>query len=364
MFRRAVHTSLALFACLVLQAPSSAQFYEQTNLVSDISGLAAHTDVNLKNPWGVSFSGGSPFWVSDQVTGVATLYNSTGTPQALVVTIPGGNPTGQFFNSTPDFKLTNNLKALFVFSTLNGTIAGWNGGTTAEIAANTPNAVYTGLALGNNGSGNFLYAADNKGGKIDAFNASFGPAALSGNFTDPNLPAGFTPYNIRNLNGKLYVTYMNDATGGGIIDTYNFDGVMTARITGNVGGGPLDAPWGMTIAPGTFGTFAGKLLVGNEDEGAINAFDPNSGAFAGELTDFVKHPIVNTGLWGLNFGNGGNGGDPNKLYFAAGINGENDGLFGSLSFNASQQAPEPGTAALLFSGLVGVGILGIKRLRR
>jgi uncharacterized protein (TIGR03118 family) len=178
MFRRAVHTSLALFACLVLQAPSSAQFYEQTNLVSDISGLAAHTDVNLKNPWGVSFSGGSPFWVSDQVTGVATLYNSTGTPQALVVTIPGGNPTGQFFNSTPDFKLTNNLKALFVFSTLNGTIAGWNGGTTAEIAANTPNAVYTGLALGNNGSGNFLYAADNKGGKIDAFNASFGPAAL------------------------------------------------------------------------------------------------------------------------------------------------------------------------------------------
>ena len=207
---------LGFLAPLLLVASVAHAGFVQTNLVSDIPGLAATTDPDLKNPWGISFSPTSPFWVSDQVTGLATLYNGSGTKQGLVVTIPGGNPTGQVFNSTTsDFLLTNNVKATFLFSTLDGTIAGWNNGlvATAQTKVTTAGAVYTGLALGNNGSANFLYGANDGGGRIDVFNGSFVPTTLSGSFTDPNLPALFTPYNIQNLGGTLYVTYENESRG-------------------------------------------------------------------------------------------------------------------------------------------------------
>jgi uncharacterized protein (TIGR03118 family) len=349
---------LGLLVPLLLASGSWAAFL-QTNLVSDIPGLANNLDPNLKNPWGISFSPTSPFWVSDQVTGVATLYNSLGVPQALVVTIPpagGGNPTGQVFNSTAsDFMLSNNTKATFLFATLNGTITGWNGtaGTTAQVVATTPGAAYTGLALANNGSGNFLYAANAVANRIDVFNGALQLVTLAGSFTDPNLPAGFTVYNIQNLGGTLYVTYENEATGGGVVDAFDANGVFLRRVSANAAGGPLESPWGVTLAPSGFGPFGGALLVGNEDDGRISAFNPTTGAFLGQLLDGNGQPIANTGLWGLTFGNGGNGGFPDILYFAAGIQDEEHGLFGSIQVVG---VPEPASLTFVVVGLLGLMI--------
>jgi uncharacterized protein (TIGR03118 family) len=328
--------------------------YVQTNLVSDGAVAAAHTDANLKNPWGMSLSGGSPFWVSDQVTGVSTLYtvNATnnGTPAALVVTIPGGSPTGQVFNSTTsDFQLNDSAKASFLFSTLGGTLSGWNNGEgmTAQQVASVAGAVFAGLALGNNGAANFLYAANLAGG-INVFDKNFSPVTLSGSFSDPNLPSGYTPYNIQNINGTLYVAYVNFAKGGGFVDTYDTNGKFIARVASN---GTLNTPWGLALAPSTFGPLANDLLVGNLADGRISAFDPSHNyAFAGLLTLSDGTVFSEPGLWALSFGNGGNGGFMNTLYFAAGINNQKDGLFGSLA-----SVPEP-SAWLL--GLIALGMCG------
>jgi uncharacterized protein (TIGR03118 family) len=340
--------------------------FVQTNLVSDIPGLAANTDANLKNPWGVSFGPNGPFWVSNQVTGTTTLYNGAGQPfpvgSPLVVTVPGaGGPTGQVFNPTSDFTLTAGGKALFLFANLDGTISGWNlaHGTLAEVAVSTPGAVFTGLALGNNGSGNFLYAADPGGGQIRVFNGNFVPTSLAGSFVDPNLPAGFSLYNIQNLNGTLYVTYENEAAGGGVVDAFDVNGNFLRRISSNADGGPLDSPWGLVLAPATFGKFGNALLVGNEDDGHISAFDPLTGQFLGQLLDEQHNPIANTGLWGLVFGSGGQGSDPNVLYFAAGINDEEDGLFGSIA-----AAPDPGSTLALLAISSGALLLMRRKLAR
>lgn len=329
-------------------------FFRQTNLVSSIPGLAAETDAHLKNPWGISSSATSPFWVSNQVTGTSTLYNSAGKPQALVVTIPsaaGGGPTGQVFNSTTDFALANGGKALFLFANLDGTISGWNAaqGTSSSVQVITPGAAYTGLALGNNGTGNFLYAANSAGNTIDVFNASFAPTTLAGSFNDPNLPAGFSVYNVQQIGGKLFVTYENESTGGGIVDAFDLNGNLLHRVTSNASGGPLESPWGLALAPATFGQFGGALLVGNEGDGHISAFNATTGTFLGQLLDKNGNPLVNSGLWGLKFGNGGNGGDPNSLYFAAGIQDETEGLFGSI-----RAVPEPSSAVL-----AGLGVLSL-----
>jgi len=353
---------------LALSSAARADFFafEQTNLVSSIPGLAAFTDPNLRNPWGISHSGTSPFWVSNQVTGTSTLYNGAGQPfptaSPLVVTIPGAGPesgpTGQVFNPTSDFVLTTGGKALFLFANLDGSISGWNGahGTLAEVVASTPGAVYTGLALANNGTANFLYAANDDGGKIDVFDASFNPTTLAGAFTDPTLPAGFTPYNIATLGGALYVAYENEGAGGGVIDRFDLDGNFLGRVTSNPDGGLLASPWGLVLAPAGFGPFGGALLVGNEDDGHINAFDPITGAFLGTLLDVAHNPIANTGQWGLIFGNGGNGGDPNVLYFAAGIEDETQGLFGAIR---AVFVPEPSSPLLvLLAALAMVATLG------
>lgn len=332
--------SIGLMPCLA-QAGTG---YVQANLVSDGAVPAATIDPNLKNPWGISLSSSSPFWVSDNAAGVATLYNGAGTPVSLVVTVPGG-PTGQVNNGTSDFVLNDNAKANFIFATLGGTIAGWNGGegTTAQTVATVAGAVFTGLAIGNNGTGNFLYAANNAGG-INVFNNTFGAATVSGNFTDPNLPAGFTPYNIQNINGTLYVTYIGAA--GGVVDAYDLNGNFLRRIATN---GPLNEPWGLALAPSTFGTLGGDLLVGNLADGRISAFNPNvTNDFLGQLTLANGSLFSEPGLWGLTFGNGGSGGDPNTLYFAAGINGQADGLFGAIGI------PEPSSGVL---GLIAAGVL-------
>lgn len=368
-FRRAALAGLALVAAV--PARSRADFFEQTNLVSDVSGLAAVTDPNLKNPWGMSAGPGGPLWVSDQGTGVATLYNGAGQPfppppnGPLVVTIPpptgsnaGGSPTGQVFNGNDsDFALPTGGHAAFIFASLDGTITGWNGasGTNAQLAWTTPGAVYTGLAIGSSSLGDVLYAADARNNRIDVFNSAFQPTHFgAGAFTDPSIPAGYSVYNVQNLNGTVYVTYAHaggfaNTLGGGFVDAFTADGVLKMHI--GLGGNfnPFNAPWGLALAPSDFGRFGNDLLVGNFLDGHINAFDPNTGAFLGQLADRNGVPFSEPGLWSLKFGGGGLGGDPGTLFFTAGIGGEAHGLLGEI-----KAVPEPGSLALLSLGAAAV----------
>ena len=174
-----------------------------------------------------------------------------------------------------------------MFASLNGTISGWNSAQamSAVVQVRSTGAAYTGLAIGNNGSGNLLYAANASGNKIDVFNGSFSPTTLAGSFVDPNLPSGFTVYNVHNLGGTLYVTYENETSGGGVINAFDLNGNLLRRVTSNTDGGPLASPWGLALAPSSFGPFGGALLVGNEDDGHISAFDPTTGNFLGQLLD-------------------------------------------------------------------------------
>jgi len=358
-------------ALLCFPLLSQAAFF-QTNLVSDIPGLAAHTDPNLVNPWGISSSPTSPFWISDNGTGVSTLYNGQGQPfpvaSPLVVTVPpaGSAPTGQVFNNTSSsFNLAPPGQpvqlARFIFTTEDGTISAWNSGTSAilKVDNSTSGAVYKGLAIGSDaitGDGH-LYAANFNAGTIDVFDKDFKPVTLSGNFTDINIPSGYAPFNVQNLGGKLYVTYAlrgptgDDVAGPGhgFVDVFDLNGNLLQRL---VSQGALNSPWGLALAPAGFGEFGNDLLVGNFGDGVINAFDVMTGNLLGQIRDAMGDSIAIEGLWGLQVGNGGNGGDRNKLYFTAGIPGpdevEDHGLFGSLQF-----VPEPGSLALM-SGVLAV----------
>jgi uncharacterized protein (TIGR03118 family) len=344
--------------------PSAAESgaYHQTNLVSDLPGLALITDPDLVNPWGISLSGGSPFWVADNVTGVSTLYardhpNATPpaplTKNALVVTIPGGSPTGTVFNTgaSTDFIVHSGSasgRAAFLFASQVGIVSGWSpsvpaaGSTQAQVGA-TADAVYTGLAIGqvSNGSGGtttYLYAADFEHGKIDVYDGTFQAPnpALDGSFSDPNIPNSYSIFNIQNLGGKLYVTYAQQShkdpdeetdKGSGFVDVFDTRGHLLQRL---IQGNHLNAPWGVALAPANFGVFSNALIVGNFGNGHLHAYDPDSGKYLGEMKDESGKPIVIDGLWGITFGNGANGGDKDALYFAAGIQDETHGLFGSL----------------------------------
>jgi len=342
-----------------------ADTFSQINLVSDVPGLASTTDPNLKNPWGVAFSATSPFWVSNQGAGNATLYSGTGAITPLVVAVPGSatppsGPTGQVFNGNTDFVIpgATPAPAKFIFDTLNGTIAAWNGGTTAVTMATTSGAIYTGLAIGNNGSADFLYAADSTG-QIRVFNSSFAPTTLAGSFTDPNAISGYVPFNTQELNGELYVTYARlTATGaglpGGYVDVFDNNGDFIKRLAT---GGPLYAPWGITIAPTGFGSLGGDFLIGNFGNGEILEYDA-SGNFLGTLDNSNGTPIVNQDLWALDFRTGGTGVNTDALYFTAGINHQADGLFGEIVV-----APEPATLFTVGSALVA-GLLFGRRFRR
>jgi uncharacterized protein (TIGR03118 family) len=372
MMRRRHRVAILGGLALIALAPAAgrADIYHETNLVSSVAGMAPNTDTDLQNPWGVSFGPTGPFWVSNQITGNATLYNSAGVKQGLTVQIPpvggGGNPTGQVFNSTAsDFQIGGS-KAIFIFATLNGTITGWTGGpgnTTAAVAQTVAGASYTGLTLGNNGAGNFLYAANDGQSRIDVFDNTFAlSAAFAGKFVDPNLPAGYTPYNIRNINGTVYVAYENSAGDGGTVDSYDLNGNFLHRIASNGPGGTLSHPWGMAVAPASFGQFANDLLVGNEGNGQINAFkqDPITGnyTFDGQMSLVGSNGLpfnIGFGLWTLTFGNAGANGDPNTLFFVAGINNETGGLLGDIT------VPEPGSIVLMALG--GVTLLGLYRRR-
>ncbi len=329
--------------------------YQQTNLVSDIAGMAQVTDSNLVNPWGISFSSappaGSPIWVSDQGTGKSTLYavspSDTATINSLVVTLPTvgssspSGPTGQVFNSTKEFTIptpTGSVASSFIFDTLQGTIEGWNPNSVAGlntavvVVNNSSTAQYTGLAAGSSGGVNYLYAAnDLTSPGIQVYNGSFTNVTLTGNFVDRKLPKGFVPYNIANVNGELFVTYRGANGKGGAVAEFNTDGTFVRQIASNKTSGNLQSPWGVAIAPASFGKFRNDLIVGNFASGVIDAYTAK-GKFAGMLTTPANKKIKIPGLWSVVAGNGLQAGPANSLLFTAGIDGQAHGLLGTLQF--------------------------------
>jgi uncharacterized protein (TIGR03118 family) len=335
--------------------------YSQTNLVSDLPGVAFVEDRLLANPWGVALNSTSPFWVVDNKTDLATIYKGDAAggpltanptlPSVAIPNVPTVNqapslPTGVAANTTNDFVVSLTptspaAPAQFIFSTLNGGINAWQPsmGSVAVVVKFVSGHSYTGLTIGSNASGNLLYAADFADGKIDVFDKNFNPTSVSGNFADATIPANFYPYNIQNLGGSLYVTYAeafsasNSGFDFGFVRKFDTNGVRDTSFT--INNGPLASPWGIAIAPANFGAFSNLLLVGNFrslgiHNSSINAFNASTGVLIGNMTDGSGASIEIERLRALVFGNGTNGGDTNTLYFSAGIYSEKHGLFGSL----------------------------------
>lgn len=340
--------------------PSS---FRQVNLVSDQPGVAPLMDPDLVNAWGLAASPGTdsapgtPLWVSDNGTDKATLYNNgtatTVSKAGLTVSVTGAAPTGQVFNDTSGFVVHDanghSGAALFIFDTENGTIDGWNAGVGVAPGASPPskvtevardngaNAVYKGLAIAQASDHNtYLYATNFRSGRVEAYDSTFTPVELPGGlFVDTRLPAGYGPFGIQEIAGKLYVSFAKqDATlhddvagqGNGFVDVFTNDGAFVKRL---VTRGALNSPWGLALAPAGFGKFGGDLLVGNFGNGHINVYNPNTGAHLGQLRKANGQPIVIDGLWGLRFGNG-NAAKTGELIFSAGPDGESHGLLGKI----------------------------------
>jgi uncharacterized protein (TIGR03118 family) len=322
--------------------------FDQTNLASDGFVTAKHTDPNLVNSWGLAFNPFGLAWVADADGHVSTLYDGDGNPNALVVQIPtptdptGGSPTGIVFNGSGFFLVAPNQPARFIFATEEGVIAAWAPAvdlTHAKVMANNSasGASYRGLALSAGGSGQLLYASDFFHAKVDVFDSAFKSVTLpAGAFTDPGIPKGFAPFGIQAIAGNIYVTYakqdpsmLEDETGPGLgyVDVYTPNGKLIRRVASR---GVLNAPWGVTMAPAKFGRFSNALLIGNFGDGRINGFEPVFGVPLGALRDRHFKPIEIDGLWGLAFGNGFLNQPVNTLFFTAGPDDEEHGLYGRL----------------------------------
>jgi len=400
----------------------------QTNLVSNLPGVAAVLDPNLVNAWGISENTTSPFWISDNGAGLSTLYQVPGASNTPVSTVPlvvkipspgslsGGTPTGTVFNSGlasgafPISGLDNtghpaSAPSVFLFATEDGTISGWNpgidpsgqfsgpGGASAQavLAVNhSPNAIYKGLAIATSttpiiaadaDSSSVLYATDFHGGSVEVFDTKFNQVMTlpAGAFHDPDLPAGYAPFNVEVLGGKVYVTYAlqdadreDDVAGPqhGFVDVFNLDG--TAGLSGGtvrlISRGTLDSPWSLAIAPTGFAGVSNPsngpvLLVGNFGDGHISAFDASTGTPLGQLTDPDGEPIAIDGLWALKVGNGGAGGATDTVYFTAGPFDERHGLFGSLA-TVAPGSPEGPAEAQWVQANVDVVQLDFQQLRQ
>jgi uncharacterized protein (TIGR03118 family) len=396
LVKGAAHVAILVGSLLTTTTVGLADGFLETDLVSDLPNRAKNLDPNLVNPWGVATSGTSPFWVANNNAGVSTLYNTQGIKQSLQVSIPrpppadpcgtDGTPTGVVFNidvAGKGFQVsngTNSAPAVFIFATEDGTIVGWSpgvnpvgcdpqkAGTFGIVAVNSSGdnfanppptnptgAVYKGLAIAhadapifpaNANTTSVIYVTNFRSGKVEVYDSQFGPVTLPvGAFADPSLPNFYAPFNIVETGGKLVVTYAaqdanrHDPITGqshGFVNIFNLDGSGLKRFAQH---GQLDSPWGVAAAPAAFGEFAGALLIGNFGNGHINAFDPKTGEFLDKVRDPHGQAIVIDGLWALRVGNGGNGGDIDKVYFSAGLNGETHGLFGSLCSVQSPKCP-------------------------
>jgi uncharacterized protein (TIGR03118 family) len=341
-----VSACLSALLCVGLSTPADAQFYEQHNIASDGAVPADHpTDTDLVNPWGLAALATSPWWISNNGTGKATLYNgNTGLKAGLVVLIAGaaglGAPTGVVSYSGTAF-LANGAASRFIFASEDGTISGWSGGTLSVVKVNKSGsaAVYKGLAIASTSTGDFLYATNFRAGTVDVFNSSWGQAPPS--FLDPTIPTGYAPFGIQNVAGTIFVTYaLQDADkeddvpgeGHGFVNAFDTAGHLLYRVTS---GGSLNSPWGIAMAPAGFGKFSGDLLIGNFGDGRIHAFErPASGN--GEFEDHGPlhspsgPPLHIEGLWAIAFGNGASAGPRTTLFFTAGPFDEEHGLFGSI----------------------------------
>jgi uncharacterized protein (TIGR03118 family) len=343
--RKSLFVLLSLvFSFGVSSAVAQTNSYQQTNLVSDMAGVANNTDPNLINPWGISFFPGQDFWVADNKSGFSSIYDANGVSQfSVLIPAPAGDtspstPTGTVINQTPGFKV-NGFPSQFLFDTENGTIAGWYNAGNAVILADrsSTGAVYTGLAMITNATGSFLLADNFNSGQIDVFDSNFNLVTLTGSFTDPTLPAGYAPFGIQPIGSQVFVTYAlqnaskNGATAGagnGYVSIFDVNGNFVNRFAST---GTLNAPWGVVQASANFGSFSNDMLIGNFGDGTVNAFDAK-GNFLGQLEDPTGATITNGALWGMVFGAGGTG-DPDTLYFTAGFAAGGHGLFGALAAN-------------------------------
>jgi uncharacterized protein (TIGR03118 family) len=337
--------NLALKACLGLTVLSFSSLalaqYKLTNLVSNQVKQASHDDPFLVNAWGLVYAPGSPFWISDNGSGWSTLYDASGRAKSLKVEIASagdagpGSPTGIVFNGSNEFQVQG-WASVFLFATLDGTISGWapqsnlhNTIIGVDTSKNANPAVYTGLAITSKTNGNMLFAADTANGKVDMYDGTF---TLKGSFTDPNLPAGFTPFGIQDIAGQVYVAFADSKGGpGGFIDVFSEEGVFVKPLAA---GAPLNQPWGITVAPSNFGPLSNTLLVSNNtNNGTINAFNPVSGKFIGTLRDTNSKQIHIDQIWGITFGGGtAADGARNHLFFTAGPSNNVAGTFGVITF--------------------------------
>jgi uncharacterized protein (TIGR03118 family) len=341
-------TVLLLTAARLASSATPANGYLVHSLVADQPGIADNTDPNLVNPWAFATTSSSPFWVTDGGTGLATVY-SNGVPSATHPTIPPSakgttpsTPTGMVANATGGF-LVQGKAPSFIFVTADGTVSGWASSVSATQAQlmvdnSGTGAAYYGLAISatTTNAAPLLYAANFASGNIDIFDTNYKPVSMPGAFVDASVPAGYAPFNIQNLGGNLYVMYAKQnaaksfatlGAGLGYVAIFNLSGGLVKHLVSN---GPLNAPWGVAIAPSTFGAFANDVLIGNFGDGTINAFDPNTGNALGTLLDQNGNTITHPGLWGLILGNGGSGGDANAIYLLAGGAGQNHGLLASI----------------------------------
>jgi len=356
--RRASKWTVTILAAMVATSalPTQAQRFTRTDLTADssaTSSTAPNIDPNLINAWGMSRSSGSPWWISDNGTGLATLYDGAGVAQSLVVTIPalgGGTsaPTGQVFNATSGFEIAPGAKAIFIFVTEDGTISGWNPGvdpTHAVIAVNNSGkAVYKGCALVQGTVGPYLYATNFQTGQVDVFDSKFKPVRFTGNpFSVPQLGVDWAPFGIQNVGGNLVVTFAHRKKGEldedhgpglGHVGVFTSDGRRIARLQD----GPwMNAPWGIAMAPSDFGQFSHRLLIGQFGSGEIHAFNAVTGMWEAGMLDQNGAKLSIDGLWGLTFGNNARSGSAIELYFTAGPKDESQGILGKLVPVSSEQ---------------------------
>ncbi len=322
------------FVLTMASAVAAAQ-YTATTLVKN---TGKKPDKQLINPWGLAYEPGNPFWLSDEGSGLSTLYTGKGAKQSLVVTIPSasgkglGSPTGIVYNGSSEFAI-DTWVSVFLFATLDGTISGWShfDPNNALIGVNSSanKAMYTGLAITSHASGNMIYAADFANNKVDVYNGTFGFVM---SFTDTSLPAGFAPFGIQDIGGKVYVAFAaQNGSAGGYIDIFDENGTFVKTL---IKGAPLNQPWGFAVAPSNFGPLSNTLLVSNNtNTGTINGFNPTTGAFVGTISNAAKKPIKINQLWGIEFGGGtASNGNTDQLYYTAGPDNNLDGVFGVINF--------------------------------